>query len=408
MRHRWIALGSSLALSAIALAQDLDPSVTVALSQLIGTMRAEYLHSSAQDWDALRERGLEAARTAPEGEAAHAAIEGVLEGIGNPAIFYNLWPGPAQTERRKQFGELGIRADGNTGIVYEVFERSAAQKFGVRVGDQITAIDGAPPKILGEHVYTTGQPVALSLERAGQTLEIRVPIFNLPGVIAPMHAGRLGKAAYLEPARENPEPRDQSRLSTALQFTLRTLETSGACGYVLDFRRVRSNLMASVSGFGPVLTTTNAPLFKVAHPDGTGNAIAYEPVTGSATWGSVTEGSLASRPWTPKRPDAPIAILTSPFNTSDLLPVAFQGRANTRFFGQARAVQPYDVHYQDFGDGGYVQFPAGVVLDRTGHEYDAPLEVNEVVPTDWAAFGTKRDAVIAAARTWLEAHPACR
>jgi carboxyl-terminal processing protease len=407
--RRWMMLASLLAISALSFAQDLDLEVQRYVNSFFNGLKPEYLHSSDVKWDALQTRALETVRNLPKDEAAQTAIIEALETIGDPAIVFERWLTPAQNARRKDFGELGIRADQETGVVYEVFVAGAAEKVGVHVGDEIISINGQPPKIQGEHVYSSDKIVPLVLKRGDQNLEINVPIFTLPGVIAPMHAGRLGKVAYLEPARENPEGYGKrAALATSVQFSLRSIETSGACGYILDFRRVRSNLMPTISGLGPVLTQTNATLFKVVHPDGSGHAIQYEPRTGNSSWGSTIEGSLASRPWQPQRPKAPIAVLTGPFNDEDVLPVAFVGRANTRFFGEPRAFPPFDYHRLDFSDGAYIAFPAGMVLDRLGHRYDVPLEINEVVPTDWAVFGTKNDAVIQAAQAWLEAQPACK
>ena len=90
------------------------------------------------------------------------------------------------------------------------------------------------------------------------------------------------------------------------------------------------------------------------------------------------------------------------------LPVAFSGRENTQFFGEAQNLAPFDYHYSDLTDGGYVQFPAGVLRDRLGHQYDAPLEMDEVLATDWTVFGSKKDTVIQTAQAWLESHPACK
>jgi PDZ domain len=408
-QRRWMMLGVFLAGSAISLAQGLDTEVQLYLNAFFNGLKPEYLRSSDVTWAELQTQALETARSAPKQEAAHTAITTVLETIGDPAIAFERWLTPAQKARRKDFGELGIRADQETQLVYEVFVAGAADKAGVRVGDEIISINGQPPTIQGEHVYSTGKDVPIVLKRGNQNLEINVPIFTLPSVIAPIHAGRLRKVAYLEPARENPDNYSkQAAFASSIQFSLRSLEASGACGYILDFRRVRSNIMPTLSGIGPLLVRTNAPLFKVVHLDGSSRTIQYEPTTGNTSWGDTIQGSLASRPWQPQHPKAPVAVLSGPFNDEDLLPVAFAGRDNTHFFGEPRAFPPFDYHFLDFTDGAYIAFPAGVVFNRLGFRYDAPLEVDETIPTDWTVFGTKNDAVIQAAQAWLESQPACK
>jgi hypothetical protein len=405
---RWMMLASLLAISVISFAQDLDYVTETYIRTFFDTFKSEYLYSSKMDWGKLQAQALETARKAPKDEAAHVAIAAVLETINDPAISFDLWPIPSNIQRLTQVGELGIRADQSTRLIYEVFGGSPAEKSGVRVGDELVSINGKAPRIQGEHVYSDDKIVPLSIKRGDQDLEINVPLFALDGVIAPMHAGRLGRAAYLEPARGYlDDERQRNQMAISLQSRMRSLETDGVCGYVLDFRRVRSNTVPMISGLGPVLTLTNAPVFQVVHPNGEQLAIRYEPSTGMSSWGLSSDYPLNAKPWKSQRPQAPIAVLTGPFN-ADLLPVAFAGRTNSRFFGESKNLPPIDAHSVGFSDSAYVSFPAGVILNRLGHKYDAPLEVDETIPTDWTVFGTKNDAVIQAAQAWLESQPACQ
>jgi carboxyl-terminal processing protease len=409
MKNHWIMLGLLLGTATFSVAQDLDSGVLFYINRFFDAINPTYLRSGELDWKALRAEALETARTAPKAEAAHAAIASVLETINDPAIDFDLWQLPGHLQQLGTVGELGVRADRDTRIIYEVFAGGPAERAGLRVGDELVLINGQSPRIQGEHVYSDGKLVPLVLKRGDQNLELSIEVQPLGTVKAPMHAGRLGRTAYLEPARGwfSNDVVQEGRMSTALQFTLRSLETSGACGYVFDFRRVRTNFMATISGLGPILTLTNAAVLTEVHPDGSSDAVKYEPKNGVATWGVQAFGSLYSRPWHPLRPLAPVAVLTGPNGAHDL-PVAFAGRTNTRFFGEPQRVTPFDYHYEGFTDGAYLSFPAGVLHDRLGHKYDAPLEVGQEVATDWAVFGTKGDAVIQAAKTWLEAQPACK
>jgi hypothetical protein len=409
MKHHWMLLGTFV-ISAISFAQDLDIKVQTEINQFLDLMKSEYLFTKEVDWDGLRTQALEVARTAPKGGALRTAINGTLEKINHPAMVFETRWTAAEQKQRGTIGELGLRADPETGMVYELFAGGAAEKEGIRLGDQLVAINGQPPKIRLDTVHSVGVVVPVTIKRGDQSLELSVPVLSLKSIVAPMHAGHLGRGAYLEPARAYPYGVfERGRMASSLQSSLRNLETGGACGYVLDFRRVRNNLMPIISGLGPILSTTNAPVFTEVHPNGSSDAVKYEPSTGNSTWRDEIDVTLnKAQPWQPKRPQAPVAILTGPLNASDSLLVAFAGRANTWFLGESRAFQPFDYHYKDFADGSLVGFPAGVVQDRLGHKYDAPLEMNETIATDWAVFATKNDTVLQMAQAWLESQPACK
>jgi hypothetical protein len=407
MNNRGIIVGLLLGFSAVCIAQ--NPNAKTDINGLINKLKLEYVHSKEFDWDALSAQALETASSARNGGSAQ-AIVGLLEAINDPAMTLETRWTPAQSKQRAGIGELGLRADPDKGLIYEVFVGSAAEKEGIRLGDQLVSINGQLPQIQRDTVPSVGVVVPVSFMRGPRQLERSVTVFPLKSIDAPMHAGRLGRVAYLEPARAYPYGAvNRSRMASELQTQLRTLEMGAACGYMLDFRRVRDNLMPMIAGVGPILTSTNAPVFTEVHPNGSRDPVKYEPSTGFSMWKDEPEVSLyKTQPWRPKRPGAPIAVLTGPFGDGDSLPVAFAGRANTHFFGEAAVLPPFDYHYQDFSDGSWVRFPAGVTLDRLGHRYDVPLEMDEEVPTDWAVFGTKNDAVIQAARAWLESQPTCK
>lgn len=406
MKHREIIVALLLSSSAVCLAQ--NPNAKADINGLIDHLKGEYLNAKDFDWEALRTKAFETASKAPNGDPTQ-AIAGVLEAINDPMVALNTRWTKAQTKQRGGIGEFGLRADPQTGLVYELFVGGAAEKEGFRLGDRIISINGQTPQIEGDTVRSVGLVVTVSLMRGDQKLERSVSVFPLKTIVAPMHAGRLGRAAYLEPARGYAYGVfERGRMANELQSALRNLENSGACGYVLDFRRVRNNLMIMLAGLGPIMTLTNQPLYKEVHPNGSSDIVRYDPSTGIASWGTEAGDPLVNRVWHPQHPEAPIVVLTGPLNDEASLPIAFAGRANMHFFGQTASFQPFDYHYVNFSDGAELRYPAGVTLDRLGHQYDAPLEMNLSVPTDWATFGSKDDAVIQVARTWLEAQPACK
>jgi hypothetical protein len=409
-QRRWMMLG--LVLASSVMAQTLDKSTQNTINSLIDELKTNYLFAKKFDWEALRSETLETARKTPNGQEPRAAIMGLLETINDPAIVVDEWLTQGQEIRRRDFGEIGIRANAETRLIYEVFAGGAAAQAGLRVGDEIIAINNKPPKIQGEHVYSSGKVVPITVKRNEQILEIKVSVSTITAELAlkvsPMRAGRLGRAAYLEPDRSYLFQRaNRIQMATSLQFALRNLEQSGACGYVFDFRRVQSNLMASISGFGPLLTSTTDPLLRVGSTERS-DPISYDPRSGDTKIDVSIVAGLSTRPWQPQRPDAPIVVLTSAFTDEDWLPLTFVGRPKTHLIGEARGYSPFAYSQIDLSDAAYILFPSGYVLDRLGHQYEEPLEVDETISTDWPVFGTKNDAVIQAAQTWLESQPACK
>ena len=411
-QRRWMVLGVFLAGSAISLAQTLDSSTRATIDGVIDQLKTNYLFAKNFDWETLRKQTLEAARKTPNGQEPRAAITGLLETINDPAIVFSEWLTQEQVARRREVGGIGILANAETGVIYEVFIGGAGEKAGLHVGDKIITVNNKPAKIQAAHVFSSGKTVPMVVERNGQNLEINVALSTISEELAekitPMRAGRLGRVAYIEPDRTYMEQEaTRIRLATGLQYNLRTLENSGACGYIVDFRRGAGDFAVSLSGFGPLLTTTDQPLLKINRLEQGVFSFLYEPSSGNAKRDLSIIASLGTRPWKPQRPDAPVAVLTSPFD-GWALPILFVGRKNVRFFGEQQLYPPFWYSSVSFKDGAYIDFPSGYVLDRLGYQYDAPFEVDETIPTDWATFGSKNDVVIQAAQAWLESQPACR
>jgi C-terminal processing protease CtpA/Prc len=406
-QRRWMVLGVFLAGSALSLAQTLDSSTRATIDGVIDQLKTNYLFAKTFDWETLRKQTLEVARKTPNGQEPRAAIMGLLETINDPAIVLSEWLTQEQVARRNDFGELGLSADATTRIIHEVFVGGAAIKAGLRVGDEIVLINNKPPKIQFDFVFSTGKIVPITVKRGEQTLEFQVSVSKLSEAlaakVAPMRAGRLGKAAYVEPDRGFLYQRaDRNRAATSLQFTLRSLEQDGACGYIVDFRRVTGGFARNVAGFGPLLTQNRNPLLKIQ-----ADQISYDPDSGDMKWDVYLEASLTTRPWKPQQPDAPIVVLTSQINLG-WLPIVFKGRKQTYFVGETQAIAPFAYGETRLKDGTSISFPSGYVFDRLGHQYDAPLEIDETAPTDWTVYGSKNDTVIQAAQAWLETQPACQ
>ncbi|CAG9180596.1 RIP metalloprotease RseP [Cupriavidus pampae] len=98
---------------------------------------------------------------------------------------------------------LGLNLKGGPVTVAEVLPDSAAQRGGLRAGDQVVAFQGKPLTQASELIRAVraqpGQPVVLGVERDGKRLEVPVTLDTAPGETpknggAAVPAGKLGAA----------------------------------------------------------------------------------------------------------------------------------------------------------------------------------------------------------------------
>ncbi|CAN5735157.1 RIP metalloprotease RseP [soil metagenome] len=105
---------------------------------------------------------------------------------GGAVLDFQVAPFIAETRgwRRKSVRQVGL-LPAQTAIVDQVVEGSAAAAAGLRPGDVVRGVNGTPvfhPAAVGEQVNRNpGQPVTLTIERAGQTIEQTVQPAALEG-----------------------------------------------------------------------------------------------------------------------------------------------------------------------------------------------------------------------------------
>jgi carboxyl-terminal processing protease len=398
-----------LAITGGALAQELDSGTEAYINQFFNTLQTWYLNNKKVDLLALKTEVFDTARKAPKDQALQAVSQS-LKTLNDPAVYVLHWTTAAEDARRREVGEIGLRSTADTRVIFEVYEGDATQKAGIRVGDELVSINGAAPVIENIFVFTKSNPVPVVVKRGEQTLTFNITLAPAKQPFkAPLHAGRLGKAAYIEPDRSyTPSVSERSHFATEMQSQLRQLDASGACGYVIDLRRSVWNLSTLIAGLGPLLGTGDQPVLKYQYPDGKFDELTFDSKRNVASWAFETVASALLTPWKMKKSNVSVAVLTSPFNDEDSGPLLFRGRQNTRFFGEARAFPPYGYRGERLPDYATLTFPDSRAVDRTGHIYNAPLEPDETVITDWAKFGGKQDTVIQSALEWLNSQPGCR
>ena len=384
---------------------------TYYLEDMFKSLEKYYLYSKNVDWPTLKSRALETAKETNTIEEAYPAVREALEAIGDANITFEGKDVFDARAERARLGSLGFRVSTDL-VITEIYANSPLDKAGVRVGDRLEAIDGAPPEIAIDGSYAlSGKTVELDLIRNGEQLHVFVTR-GAVSFVRPLQSGRLGRAAYLEPG--TPDGFDFTGTSLEakqLQQTLFNLETSGACGFVIDARRDGGNMVAKWLGFASLLprklaefhTNSDVLEWKVT-PEGL--LTSSSPKSGS----SATEGSVNAAKFRLKRPQAPVALLmdAGTYSNDALIPFLGREKSITRFFGRSQnspSLRFWTINLSNSRDT--LNVPWAQVADAAGRDVER-IEADESLETDYIGFGTKNDRVIQAAQTWLESQPACK
>lgn len=104
--------------------------------------------------------------------------------------------------------------------------------------------------------------------------------------------------------------------------------------------------------------------------------------------------------------DAPVALLlgNETASSGEMVVIAFQGRPNTRSFGDSTAGFASANSTVPLRDGAMLVVTSSYPHDRLGRAYPLRLAPDEYVPS---TEGTSDDAPLARAVTWLRQQSAC-
>lgn len=183
-----------------------------------------------------------------------------------------------------------------------------------------------------------------------------------------------------------------------VQTIIRDLDTNQPCGWIVDLSaNMGGNMWPMLAGIGPVLGAGEVGRF--IDPAGATTPWSYQD--GRALMGQVVQASIEGTPYTLKRPDPPVAVLTSQQTASsgEAIAVAFRGRPNTRSFGQPTAGVSTGNETHQLSDGALLILTEVTFADRTGTVYGKAIE-----PGQRAWFGRAGQP---AAMDWLLQHERC-
>jgi carboxyl-terminal processing protease len=307
---------------------------------------------------------------------------------------------------------LGLRAILPEGVVVSVEPGSPAEQAGLRVGDVIESINDEPPKKPPVGFYLDekeSKTFRLTLRRAGQDQPIRVTLepgsYGYEGKPTGrrLSTGQSG-IGYIE----LPWDWGSRQYPTLAQRTIREIDQQATCGWVVDLRRnLGGNIWTFLAAIGPILGEGDVGSF--VYPGGQRELWTYRD--GKVLWNgnerdeSYMEGAV----YRLKEALAPVALLIGPatIQAGELAIIAFQGRPNTRSFGEATGGLPTLIDHTQLSDGAVLSVSGAFGQDRSGRTYDGRIQPDQAAAMDWTLFGTDHDPVLLAAVDWLRAQPGC-
>lgn len=215
------------------------------------------------------------------------------------------------------------------------------------------------------------------------------------------------KLGYVLLPTFNSGDRDQQVLfATTVQKIIRDIDSQSPCGWMIDLQENRGGTTsAMLAGIGPVLGEGRVGSFLTVSRSADKE---LQPLNWFYENGVIRIEQEKARPtevdgggYKLKRPDPPVAILTSKLTASaaEAVVVAFAGRPNTRRFGIATAGVPTGNRIIPLSDGAAIVLTMLYDVDRTGKIYDGPIAPDEVI--------TDKGETLKAATKWLLNQPAC-
>lgn len=185
-----------------------------------------------------------------------------------------------------------------------------------------------------------------------------------------------------------------------------------ACGYILDLRgNTGGNMWPMVTGLSPLLGDGMG----LGEEDGYGRKSVYGKLRGGeaiiANGGGTGNRLFAVQGWRDLGlTGAPVAILQDDgvMSSGEAVLAAFKGRRDTRSFGQkSRGLASANAGYQ-LPDGTNLLITVAMMTDREGRTYPEGFAPDEFVAAGPGLERDPEDAVVEAAKAWLDRQPACR
>jgi C-terminal processing protease CtpA/Prc len=381
------------------------------VTEALDYIQAHSVRRMALDWSILRQEVLELAAEAQTPAETYPAIERALELLGDQHSFFST---PEQ-QRQMQEGKIiraGIYATYPEGIIAIVDPGSPAERAGVQCGERIEHINGQPFATLTRAQWRKalrGEELDLTLVSgtSGSSRSLHLSATSYEVFWLPKGRRLVGDIGYLDvPALLVGHVAEYRKAyARTAQRLIRNVDQHATCGWVIDLRRnVGGGVWPMWVGVGPVLGEGECVSFVA--PDEKMTAI-YRAGRASVEPKGVIDA--VEEPYVLKRPNLPVAVLTSPLTSSagEFVALAFRGRPRTRSFGEPTGGVPTANDGKVLRDGAVIALTTYLGADRAGRTYDGPLLPDHPVTIDWSEVGTDNDPVLQAAIAWLSTEEDC-
>lgn len=296
----------------------------------------------------------------------------------------------------------------------------AADEAGLRVGDVIQKSNGEPPQPYDPDnlwapcntepldfspqeqlvVLREGQELTITIER--KMMGYEDPLLLPTGQRIGADSGAVG---YIElPFESGTHPSYPGEV----QSLMKELDSTPVCGWIIDLRRTSGgDIWSYIAAVGPILGEGELGGFE--YMDGTRESWAYR--NQDVLWNGIRreESELGGMAYTPKQV-TPVALLIGPGTqaASELLVVAFSGRADVQTFGEPTFGLPTLVTHRELRDGSSLFVSGAFSYDRNKTTYEGPLTPDVSASTDWLHFGSEQDPAVQVAADWLSTQSACQ
>jgi C-terminal processing protease CtpA/Prc len=384
-----------------------SPEAIAYLDEALSSIQTLYYLRDQVDWEATRQTALTAIAGAQVPADVHETIQDTIRLIGDNHG-HIIPPIDVSTVQQGQLDSQGYFLVYPERVVLKVYADSPAAKAGIREGDLIEAIDGVPTSTMTETLFFDSafgeRTINLTLRRAGENAPIETSVSpGTFGLILYPTARRLEEnIGYLEvPNASNGQ--DLSGFAQRAHDQIAAVDADATCGWIVDLRRnTGGSALPMLLAIGPIVGEGTLGAFVVGEQQT--NWI-YQ--TGTAQTGSRT--LTITEPYTLKRANLPVAVLTADFTNSggEITAISFRNRPPTRSFGEPTGGSATTLDGRQLSDGALLRVSTGVYADRSGQSYADPIPPDQPVDIDWTLFGRDDDPVIKAASEWLRQQPTC-
>ncbi|SPE22403.1 Peptidase S41 (fragment) [Candidatus Sulfopaludibacter sp. SbA3] len=200
---------------------------------------------------------------------------------------------------------------------------------------------------------------------------------------------------------------DLDAFATRIQAVIADLAAKKPCGWIVDLRgNGGGNIWPMMAGVGPILG------------EGEPGGVMYGATTNKWFYEEGKAGSREDKhdPYYAKTNGEPVKLNGTPpvavlidretGSSGEGIAVAFRGRPDTRFFGEATFGAATSTFPIKLSDGAQIYLVTGVMVDRHGAEYPLGIKPDQEILSDLSI--TTNDPVIRAASDWLSAQNGCR